>query len=164
MLTTYDEISAMLAELGPELDFAAVSMFPSFQSWVIEVDVEGDDAITVDYDEASGKLYMSSTLCPAPKEQQLHLYNFLLQFNLAWSDSGGVRMALDGTDGNVVQLSDVVLHGLDHDTLKNALAQFTATTRAMRIAVGEAAITLNDDAQLFGIQDTDDLPEGTIKV
>ena len=164
MLTTYDEISAMLAELGPELDFAAVSMFPGFQSWVIEADIDGDDAITLDYDEPSGKLYMRATLCPAPKEQQLHLYNFLLQVNLAWSDSGGVRMALDGTDGNVVQLSDVVLHRLDYDTLKTALTQFTATAQAMHIAIGEAGISLGSDAQLFGLQDADDLPEGTIKV
>ena len=107
---------------------------------------------------------MRSRLCPAPQDQQLQLYDFLLQFNLAWANSGGVRMALDGTDGNVMQLHDVVLHRLDHDSLKDALTAFTATARAMRVAVAEASISLSSNAQLFGTQDAEDLPEGTIKV
>ena len=102
MIKSYEDISQMLGEIGPELEVEEIAAFEEEQSWMIAIDDETSLALSIDYDAPSGKLVLVGNLGPPPDDQLLGTYEYLLAYNLAWSQTGGVRMALDPTLNEVV--------------------------------------------------------------
>ncbi|MCG8693878.1 MAG: type III secretion system chaperone [Minwuiales bacterium] len=133
MIETYETVSEMLAELGPRLEVLEIAAWEEQLSWAIAVD--GDTVLTLDYDAATAKLYIAAELGPPPQDRLPSTYDFLLRYNLCWAETDGVRMALDGPNGNVVQVFDISLHDLDSDKLGTVLPNFIALTRTMRAVV-----------------------------
>lgn len=135
MIETYETVSGMLAELGPRLEVSEIAAWEGQHSWAIAVDADGETVLTLDYDEATAKLYVTAELGPLPQDRLPYSYDFLLRYNHCWAETDGVRMALDGPGGNVVQIFDVSLHDLDSDKLGTVLRNFIDLTRTMRAMV-----------------------------
>ena len=122
----------MLTELGPELGVLEIAAFEDQQSWAIAVDDDTEEMLTLDYDAAAGKLFITAELGAPPSDRLLASYEFLLQYNLFWADTGGLRMALDGPGGNVVQMYDLPLQGLTAQQLGAVIGSFIARMRLMK--------------------------------
>ncbi|MEL6317623.1 MAG: type III secretion system chaperone [Pseudomonadota bacterium] len=132
----YDEVSGFLATIGPELDVEEIAAFEEAHSWLIAADDETELAVSIDYDAAGERLVLGAELGAPPKEREAEVHARLLDYNLGWSEHGGVRMARDPHGGDIVQLYDLPLHHLDAERLQNTLATFIETATAMRALVG----------------------------
>lgn len=147
MTTTFEEISQMLAELGPELDVDEIAAYEDQNSWAIAIsDDVRETAMSLDHDEESGKLFMFGELCPPPEEKLLSTYEFLLSYNLACIETGGARMALDSAGGSVVLIHDVPLAELRKEQLGVVLGNFINLMRTMWAVVMNGAGDANDPA------------------
>ena len=144
VIETFDSISQMLSELGPTLDVLEITAFEEQESWAIALDDAADTTLALDYDAATAKLYISADLGAPPSDHLLATYDFLLQYNAFWAETGGVRMALDGPAGNVLQLFDMSLHDLQAHQLGNVLQNFAAQIQVMRAMLAKGIGT--DDA------------------
>ncbi|MBB3950311.1 type III secretion system chaperone [Aureimonas jatrophae] len=102
-------LADLMNEIGP-LDDAIDSVTVLGDArWIVrfpELDVE------IEADEATGRVMLSTVLAPAPADRRGDVYETLLLYNLAWRETGGVRMALNGADGPVVQIADVPMQDL----------------------------------------------------
>ena len=68
---------------------------------------------------------------PQPGDRA-RLYDLLLRYGFHWDETGGVRMAVEGQDGPVIQLVDVPLAGLDGQKLQALVRGFVAKLHAWR--------------------------------
>lgn len=133
MMTTYEEISAMLTKLGPELEVDEIAAYEESRTWAVATSDSGWEAvILLHYDEASRKLFISGDCGPVPDDKVLSTYEFLLKYNLACIDTGGARFALDGPGGDVSLIFDLPLADLETDMLGVTLGNFINLLRTMQ--------------------------------
>lgn len=136
MMTTYEDISAALTKLGPELDVDEIAAYEESQTWAIATSDAGWEAvILLHYDEASRKLFFSGDCGPVPEDKTLSTYEFMLKYNLACIDTGGARFALDGPGGDVSLIFDLPLVDLEEDRLRVAIVNFINLLRTMQAMV-----------------------------
>ena len=151
----YAQVSEILAELGAQLDLPEVVAFEEQESWALSTDPKRDEIIAVDYDARTSKLVLSASLGTPPDELRCSTYEFLLKYNLFWAHTDGVRMALDGDNGGIVQLFDLPLHDLTAHGLTTVFVNFRDVARAMRplIAqgIGEAEDALDPEGSHDGM-------------
>ncbi len=136
MMTNYEDISSMLTNLGPELEVDEIAAYEESQTWAIAASASGWEAvILLNYDEASGKLFVSGDCGPVPEGKTLSTYEFLLKYNLACMETGGARFALDGPGGDVLLIFDLPLADLEKDKLGVAITNFINLLRTMQAMV-----------------------------
>ena len=136
MMTTYEEVSAMLAKLGADLDVDEIAAYEESRTWAVATSDSGWEAvILLHYDETSRKLFISGDCGPVPEDKILSTYEFLLKYNLACIDTGGARFALDGPGGDVSLIFDLPLADLETDMLGVTLANFINLLRTMQAMV-----------------------------
>lgn len=125
------KINALLVDTAPleEEILGIVQRGDNF--WTVEfeaVDIE------VSADPQTRCLHLMSTVGLPNEDRRLEIFEILLASNFLWRDTGGVHMALDGIDGDVVQTLDVYLDGLtatDLAVILRNLAERTITWRAL---------------------------------
>ena len=148
MTTSFVSISQMLSELGPDLDVDEIAAYEEQNSWAIAISGDSrETAMSLDYDEASGKLFMFGELCAPPAEKLLSTYEFLLSYNLASIETGGARMALDTAGGSVVLIHDIPLAGLRKEQLGVVLSNFINLVHTMWLVVMNGAGDTPDDSE-----------------
>jgi hypothetical protein len=130
MIVSYEAVSQMLTELGPSLNAEEIAAFEEGQSWAIAFDDE--TIISLDYEPDTAKLYFTGDLGAPPEDKLFTTYEFLLQYNRYWSETDGVRMALEKPGGNVAQIFDLSLHDLEAHKLGTVLENFLMLMRTMR--------------------------------
>ena len=136
MMTTYEEVSAMLTKLGPDLDVDEIAAYEESRTWAVATSDSGWEAvILLHYDEASRKLFISGDCGPVPEDKILSTYEFLLKYNLACIDTGGARFALDGPGGDVSLIFDLPLADLETDMLGVTIGNFINLLRTMQAMV-----------------------------
>lgn len=135
----YAQIGEILTEIAPRLDVVDLVAFESQSNWVMNLGIEDDEIFVVDYDSRREVLVFSTQLGQVPDENRSATYEFLLGYNLYWAETDGVRMALDISDGTVVQLFDLALSGVTASKLEAVVENFVGLARNMRLLV-EAGI------------------------
>lgn len=135
MPTSFEQISEMLVEMAPRLEVDEIAAFEEESYWVVVVDERV--TIALDYAEAAGRLYLTAMLGTPPLESRAETYGFLLQYNRFWKDTEGLRMALDGPEGEAMQIFDIGLDGLDGGRLQTVFENFANLARTMRALVEE---------------------------
>lgn len=123
-------VERLLVDAAPLGGFLGVGGFEGEGVWSLVV----DEATTlfVDLDEPRDCLVISAdvgTPQPADRARWLEL---LLCYNGQWHRTGSVRMALEASDGPVVQLADLPLAGLDAHRLHRTLASFVEILASWR--------------------------------
>lgn len=119
-----------MAEIGPLADLMAVGEHEGRNVWALRADAE--TLLFADLDEERSCLILSGDVgTPAPAERP-RLNDLLLRYNAHWDETGGVRMAVEGQDGPVVQIVDVPLAGLDAQRLQALVRGFVTKLRAWR--------------------------------
>eukprot|EP01037_Dinobryon_pediforme_P024656 gene24656-26521_t len=72
-----------------------------------EIDTEVGVTITLDYDGATGRLMLSADVgTPAANAREV-LYDAMLNYGMLWRETGNVRLAVAGKNGQAVLLADV---------------------------------------------------------
>lgn len=85
------------------------------------------------------KLVLSITLSVPPSEQRLAVYEVMLAYNPLWEETGGVKMALAGSHGPIVQLFELSTTDLDLEALDTVLVNFVDKARMWRAAIASGA-------------------------
>lgn len=133
MTATYDEISQMLIDLTAILEIDEAESYDEELSWAIAFDGDPAVELALDYDEETGKLFMTSLVGSAPREKVLETYRYLLEYNQFWADTGGARMALDSESEEVLLIGDCVLADLTVETLGATIAAFLVIHRTQQL-------------------------------
>ena len=132
-MTTVDGIAELMVALGP-LDAEIDTITRDGETeWSVAFDEE--TVVSLSFVEEQQKLVLASTLATPPTEQRLAAYETLLCYNLLWAETGGVRMALGGAHGAVVQLFDLATAGLDVARLDAVLVNFAVKAKSWRGAI-----------------------------
>lgn len=143
-MSPLEQIQLLIEELGPATDE------------VMEVQQEGESAWTVFFDEETGigldfiedqnKLVFSMDLGILPEERKASSYEFILIYNFNWVQSGGIKMGLDASEGNIVMMFELNASSLDLQMLQNILLSFIEKGKSWRelIAVGFGGNTERD--------------------
>ena len=99
-----ESIRRVMEEVGPRDDEIFAVLQTGDKSWAVRfehVDIE------IELDADSERLMLSAEIGVPPEERRLSVYETLLIYNLLWSDTGGVRMALTEAGGSIVQMVDL---------------------------------------------------------
>lgn len=125
-----DELNALMTELGPKLDALQVKHFEGKNFWTVLF----DEAVLlyVDLDPARQTLVVSADVAEPLPEARLARYEMILQYNNLWTETGGLRMALDSPEGVVVLLVDVPLAGITRETLATLCGNFVEAVHTWR--------------------------------
>ena len=127
-----EHVQGLMQEIGAVADLAAVAEHEGEDVWSLLVDDEEGGVVWVDLDDARGCLVLSGEVgTPQPVDRE-RLNDLLLRYNFHWDATGGVRMAVEGEGGPVIQLADVPLAGLDAGRLGVVVRGFAAMLAAWR--------------------------------
>jgi hypothetical protein len=103
----------VMSEIGPLLDLAEVVEFAECGPWTLAF--EDGLVLEVELDDANHRVVLSMEIGDLPPDRASALSATLLQYNLLWRETGGVRFALAGD--SVAQLLDLAVDRADLPTL-----------------------------------------------
>ncbi len=99
-MSPFDQIHAVMAQLGEKLDCLSVTEFEQRRSWIVVIDEE--TAFEVALDEKIGLLQLVSTVAKMPDTAgRQQIGEMLLRYNDQWHATGGVRFGLDPIDDSI---------------------------------------------------------------
>ncbi len=129
-MASKDSIHCMMQEIGPLLGLREVSAYTDRDAWALAF----DEATHFDCEFESGlnRLVISGAIAEVPEGSRLAVYEILLQYNAAWTESGGVRMAVDGAQGHALMLFDLPAADLHVGLLAEVLTNMAGIQRAWR--------------------------------
>jgi hypothetical protein len=100
------ELTQMLMqELGPQTPEIDAVLQQDDSNWVLVF--EDETSIVIEWADTPARLVLTSSLGRANEDAQLGIYETLLSYNLLWQETGGVRMAIDGPQGEVMMIYDL---------------------------------------------------------
>ena len=137
-------VHALMTEIGPALELAEVQEFERDNLWTLVVD-QGT-VLFAEYDPDDARLWLSADVCAPQPGDRSKLYELMLQYNARWRQTGGVRLALDGPGGTVVQAYDMTVNGLDLSRLCTVVGNFRETLAAWREIVAASVTGQDADA------------------
>ena len=135
MTLNLDRFQIMMEEIGPSLDEIEAVIQSEECNWAIQFDDQ--TIITLEWADKPDRIVLSSVLGIPSQETQLSVYETLLCYNLLWKDTGGVKMALAGPDGELILLYEMYAAGLNISELQTILLNFINISSAWRIFVTE---------------------------
>lgn len=115
-------VSDLMVEVGPILELRGIVEINGEAQWVLDVD--GELAVVAEYFEADDRLFFTADAGVPDPSARLVCYELLLAYNAMWRQTGGVRMAVNGEDGAVLQIADIAVDGLDAAKLATVLRNF----------------------------------------
>jgi len=126
----FDQVSSLISQLGPVLNPPAIYASEEEKSWGVAL--AEDLTVLVEYDESKDSLVLAAELGTPPDGDRTALYELLLRMNYHWDTTGGIRMALDGPAGQVVQVYELATEGLEATRLGATVTAFAETAVAWR--------------------------------
>ena len=117
-----ERISGLMAELGPILELRGILEVNDMDRWVLDLD--GEHAVVVEYRPSDDRLFFTGEIGIPVPEVRTVIYELLLAYNAMWRDTGGIRMAVNGEDGAVVQIADMAATDLDVPALGTVVENF----------------------------------------
>ena len=104
------DLQAVMRDVGPMDDDIGAVLHLTDGRWLVryaDIDVE------LEHDEATKRVMFSTLIAPVPAERGVEILQALLLYSMAWQETGGIRMALNGIGGAVVQMVDVFAADVD---------------------------------------------------
>jgi hypothetical protein len=133
-MSSKQNISDLMKEIGPAADLLAVDEYGADNSWRLLVDE--DFVVVVELDEALDVLVFTADVALAEPHNQLELYKLFLRYNRHWEDTG-VIIALEAPDDTIVQVYRHPAEGLEISALARIVADLSEKSREWRrIAAG----------------------------
>jgi hypothetical protein len=143
-------IQNLIEELGPATSsLISVSQLGD-ELWGVVF--EDEAIITLELDQDRSVLVLQSELgSPAPS-RRAEVCSALLNYNLLWRETGGVKMALGGEENTAFQLYDLDCRDTSLVELQNVLENFAEKARIWRSYVAGAGDAPVADAPPLGMR------------
>jgi hypothetical protein len=132
-MASTEQLNALMAETGAILELAQVVGFEE-GGWALEVD--DDTLLFIDHETDQNRIVLSGEVAAVRPAAKASLHALLLQYNNQWKTTGGVRMALDGPDGSVIQICDVSTAELDAHAFAGTVRVFVDILQGWRGVLG----------------------------
>lgn len=130
------ELAQMLIEeLGPKTPEVDAVLQQDETNWVLML--EDESAIIIEWASNPSRLVLSANLGRPNEGSQLTIYETLLSYNLLWQDTGGVRMAIDGPQGEVMLIYDLCDDHLTLGELQTVVLNLANIAEIWRDYVGK---------------------------
>jgi hypothetical protein len=129
----HEQVHALMTEIGPALELAEVLEHPESHTWTL-ADQDGI-VLFAELLPDEGVLFLSAEAGTPQPDDRARLYPLMLQYNARWQETGGVRLALDGPEGAVVQAYALPVTDLDLARLCTVIRNFRATLGGWRTIV-----------------------------
>lgn len=119
-------IDSILTEIGPLVDAGEVSCLEGDGPDIWTIAFEDDSTCQIEPVGDHGRHMLSSAVAPIPVESRLELYEMLLIYNDQIEQTGGVQMALDAADGDVIMSVTLDAEEIEAQALSAAITSFRA--------------------------------------
>ena len=150
-----ERMSLILTDAVQRLDVDGLLAIDERDAWFIAFNETTE--IDVELDTSAHRVTFQCTLGRPDDARRDQLCRTLLQYNYLWRETGGMRMALDGADGDVVQIFDMPSESVDAESVQNVLGNFAQAASAWREVLSGSGDTPNPAAfGMFG------MPQGAI--
>ncbi len=103
------------------------------------VALHGQAGLDVEYDDAARRVVISGCIGEVAEHSKTSMYELLLEYNFIWTETGGVRMALDGSTNQAVIMLEAPTAELDPPRLSTLLANMARLQRTWTEIVREWA-------------------------
>lgn len=124
MSISLDLAQMLLQELGPQTPELDAVLQENEKSWLL---VFGDEqSIYVEWANNPDRLVLTTGLGRPVEGNELQVYETLLSYNLLWQDTGGVRMAIDGPQGEIMLIYDLFDDQLSLAELQTVVLNITS--------------------------------------
>lgn len=107
---TTSQIHALMTQIGPTLALDDVTASGEEASWLL---LRGETALVIDFDEERQSLAFVATVDPVSAPDATAVYKLMLNYNALAHATGGARLALEPTTGDVQFLVDLPVADLD---------------------------------------------------
>lgn len=141
-MASLEEIATLMEALGPHDDEIETITRNGETDWAVAFDA--DTILLLTYQAKQDKLVLSMTLATPPEGQRLAAYEAMLAYNLLWEETGGVKMALAGAHGPIVQLFELCTCALDLESLDTVLVNFALKARMWKDVIASGAFAEPD--------------------
>ncbi|MEN3385176.1 MAG: hypothetical protein V7608_5220 [Hyphomicrobiales bacterium] len=128
-MASTEQLNALMAETGAVLELAQVLGFDE-GGWALGVDE--DTTLFVDHEVDQHRIVLTGEVAAVRPAAKAAVHELLLQYNNQWRSTGGVRLALDGPDGSVIQICDLSTAQLDAQAFAGAVQVFIDILRGWR--------------------------------
>ncbi|HSJ02031.1 MAG: type III secretion system chaperone [Verrucomicrobium sp.] len=115
------DLDQLLTEVAPLVDAMEVRGF-EMNRWGIALDEA--TVIEVELDEATGKLFLTTSLGRVNEGDETSVYKLLLQLATLFRENGGLRMGLDPVTDSVILIQDLPVASLSLEVLERELKDF----------------------------------------
>ena len=123
-LTLLIEEAAPLAGAGP------LMAYTDRDAWLLSWD--GDTMLDLEHDPAADRVVLAGGIWTPADAARPRVCEMLLQYNYIWTETGGLRMALDGQPGQVVLMFELPATQLNVSRLSTVLVNMVGVQRAWR--------------------------------
>jgi hypothetical protein len=124
----HERAALLLDEALHALNLPAGAAYPGeTHAWHIALDESS--GLDIEYDDAQDRFVITADVGKVAPSTRLASYGILLQYNHLWSETGGVRMALDGSTDQVLAMLDAPLAQLDASRFAAVLASMASVRR-----------------------------------
>jgi hypothetical protein len=135
MSISLDLAQMLLQELGPQTPEIDAILQEDEKSWLL---VFADEkSVYVEWAANPERLVLSTGLGKPVEGSELQVYETLLSYNLLWQDTGGVRMAIDGPQGEIMLIYDLFDDQLSLSELQTVVLNISNIAGIWRDYVGK---------------------------
>ena len=125
-MANLEHLQQLMTEIGPLIDRIEAIDQDGEDFWLFSF--AGDAVLQIEYDDQARKLVFFTDLGVPAEEHRLEIYTALLSLNYLWSETGGLRMAIENAaNGPIVQVLDLFTLDLDVSTLATVTENFVDT-------------------------------------
>jgi hypothetical protein len=135
-MQTQESVSLLLQEAVAALSLPAALVLEGNDNPAWRVTVEEGRTLDVEYVDALRRVMVTADIGPVADHARAELYETLLQYNFIWTETGSVRMALNGMDGHVNAMVETAVSELDAARFSSLLANMGGLQRTWAEILG----------------------------
>ena len=129
-MPTSSHMLSLLGEAARILNLPPVVAYQNRAAWLVTFDDE--TMLDVEQDASGERVMFTGGIRDVTDLRRPDIYEMFLQYNYLWTETGGVRLALDGIPGQAVLMLEKPLHGLMVADVCRLLEKLAVMQRAWR--------------------------------
>ena len=133
MSINLQKFQIMMEEVGPAISDIETVIQSEDRDWAIQF--EDQSIVTLEWAENPDKVVLSTILGKPPQTNQLSVYETLLCYNLLWRDTGGVKMALGGPEGEILLIYEMYVVDTTLNDFKTVLLNFLNIAKVWEVFI-----------------------------
>ncbi len=133
MATHLERVQIMMQEIGPSVPEIEAVIQSEATNWAVQFD--DGSIVLLEWAAKPDRIVLTTMLGKPSETMQLSVYETLLCYNLLWKDTGGVKMALSGPDGELILLYELFAADLSLNEFQTVLSNFVSIAQVWSVYV-----------------------------